>query len=60
MKKQFSPGRLGGLITIFICILGVMVVHYHNVIVDIFCACLAVASLAIAATMQRRHAGFRR
>jgi hypothetical protein len=60
MKKQWSPGRVGGLITVFICLVGVMLGRLHNVYLDVFCGCVALASLAISAAMQRRHAGFRR
>lgn len=60
MKKQLSPGRIGGITTVFICVVGVMLVRFHNVFLDVFCGCVALASLAISATMQRCYAGSRR
>ncbi len=60
MKERLSPGRIGGLITVFICLVGVMLSRFHNVFLDVFCGCVALASLAISATMQRRHAESRR
>jgi len=60
MKKQLSPGLIGGLNTVFICMFGVMLVRFHNAFLDAIWVCVALASLAISATLQRRHSGCRR
>ena len=60
MKKQLSPGRIGGLVTVLISVLGVMLVRFHSVFLDVFCVCVALAALAISVRVQCRPAGSRR
>lgn len=60
MKKPLSLFRIGGLVTVLICMLGVILVRFHNVFLDVFCVCVDLAALAIFVRVKCRPAGSRR
>lgn len=59
MKKQLNVSRIGGLVTLFICMVGLIRTHFHNVFLDILFVCVALASLVFSAMMRRRYTGSR-
>lgn len=57
MNKRSYARRIGGLVTVWICLFGILLTRYHNIYVDILCGCVALATFTIFAAMRCRRAG---